>query len=228
MSIAGCLPASAATRHIVLLYDERIELPGLSLLDNEIVRTLRSGSTEPIEVYREVMDLSRFDSNSYKTRLRDFLQAKYANKKIDVAVAILPPAFDFLMAYGDLIFPGTPIVFCGVDRAQLGNRALPPNVRGVLIKREFAPTLELALRLHPATEGVVVVSGTSAFDARTPRAGARRIPPLREPGLFHLPFRTPVGPASCEAFAIALPKHRPLHDTVSRWHRPTLCYTRGR
>lgn len=166
MSIAGCLPASAATRHIVLLYDERIELPGLSLLDNEIVRTLRSGSTEPIEVYREVMDLSRFDSDSYKTRLRDFLQAKYANKKIDVAVAILPPAFDFLMAYGDLIFPGTPIVFCGVDRAQLGNRALPPNVRGVLIKREFAPTLELALRLHPATEGVVVVSGTSAFDAK--------------------------------------------------------------
>ena len=64
MSIAGCLPASAATRHIVLLYDERIELPGLSLLDNEIVRTLRSGSTEPIEVYREVMDLSRFDSDS--------------------------------------------------------------------------------------------------------------------------------------------------------------------
>ena len=106
------------------------------------------------------MDLSRFDWRTLnKTRLRDFLQAKYANKKIDVAVAILPPAFDFLMAYGDLIFPGTPIVFCGVDRAQLGNRDLPPNVRGVLIKREFAPTLELALRLHPATEGVVVVSG---------------------------------------------------------------------
>ena len=35
---------------------------------------------------------------------------------------------------------------------------------GVLIKREFALTLELALRLHPETEGVVVVSGTSDFD----------------------------------------------------------------
>ena len=164
MSITGCLPVSAATRHIVLLFDERVELPGLSLLDAELVRTLRSNSTEPVEVYREAMDLSRFGSSSYKTFLRDFLRAKYADRKIDVAVAVMAPAFDFLLAYGDLIFPGTPIVFCGLDRRQLGTRTLPPNVYGVLVKREFAPTLELALRLHPTTEDVVVVSGTSEFD----------------------------------------------------------------
>ena len=67
------------------------------------------------------------------------------------------------MTYGNLIFPGASVVFCGLDRRQLGARSLPPNMYGVLI-REFAPTLELALRLHPATEGVVVVSGTSDFD----------------------------------------------------------------
>jgi signal transduction histidine kinase len=166
MLIAGCSPVSAATRHILLLFDERVELPGLSLLDAELVRTLRSNSTEPIEVYREAMDLSRFSSNSYKTLLRDFLRAKYADKKIDVAVAVMVPAFDFLLTYGDMIFPGTPIVFCGLDKRQLGTRSLPPNMYGVLIKREFAPTLELALRLHPTTEDVVVVSGTSDFDTR--------------------------------------------------------------
>jgi signal transduction histidine kinase len=164
MSITGCLPASAATRHIVLLFDERVELPGLSLLEAEFVHTLRFNATEPIEVYREAMDLSRFSSDSYKTILRDFLRAKYADKKIDVAVAIMAPALDFLMTYGDLIFPGASVVFCGLDRRQFGARSLPPNMYGVLIKREFAPTLELALRLHPATEGVVVVSGTSDFD----------------------------------------------------------------
>jgi signal transduction histidine kinase len=164
MLIAGCLPASAATRHIVLLFDERVELPGLSLLEAELVRTLRSNSTEPIEVYREAMDLSRFSSNSYKTLLRDFLRAKYADKKIDVAVAVMDPAFQFLLANGDLIFPGTPIVFCGLDKRQLGTHSLPPNVYGALIEREFAPTLELVLRLHPTTENIVVVAGTSEFD----------------------------------------------------------------
>ena len=97
MLISGCLPVSAATRHIVLLFDERVELPGLSLLEAELVRTLRSNSSEPIEVYREAMDLSRFSSSSYKTLLRDFLRTKYADKKIDVAVAIMAPAFEFLV-----------------------------------------------------------------------------------------------------------------------------------
>ena len=164
MSIICCSPASAATRHIVLLFDERVELPGLALLEAEFVHTLRSNSADPVEIYREAMDLSRFSSDSYKAYLRDFLRAKYGDKKIDVAVAIMAPALDFLMMYGDLIFPGTPIVFCGLDRRQLGTRSLPPNMYGVLIKREFAPTLELALHLHPATEGVAVVSGTSDFD----------------------------------------------------------------
>jgi signal transduction histidine kinase len=164
MTITGCSPVSAATRHIVLLFDERVELPGLSLLEAEFVHTLRSSSAEPVEIYREAMDLSRFSSDSYKVLLRDFLRAKYADKKIDVAVAIMAPALDFLMAYGNLIFPQTPIVFCGLDRGQLGTRSLTPNTFGVLIKREYAPTLELALRLHPKTERVVVVSGTSDFD----------------------------------------------------------------
>jgi signal transduction histidine kinase len=166
MLISGCLPVSAATRHIVLFFDERVELPGLSLLEAELVRTLRSNSNEPIEVYREAMDLSRFSSSSYRTLLRDFLHAKYADKKIDVAIAVMAPAFDFLLANGDLTFPGTPIVFSGLDRQQLANRSLPPNVYGVLIKREFAPTLDLVLRLHPTTEHVVVVAGTSDFDNR--------------------------------------------------------------
>jgi signal transduction histidine kinase len=139
-------------------------LPGLSLLDAELVNTLRANSTEPVEIYREAMDLSRFSSNSYKALLRDFLRTKYADKKIDVVVAVMAPAFDFLLTHGDLIFSGTPIVFCGLDRMQLGTRSLPSNAYGVLVKREFAPTVELALRIHPNTKRFVVVAGTSEFD----------------------------------------------------------------
>jgi hypothetical protein len=112
------------------------------------------------------MDLSRFGSNSYQLLLRDFLQAKYADKKIDVAIAIFSPSLDFLLNYGSVIFPGTPIVFCGVDKTELGSRLLPPNFRGILLKREFAPTVEIALSLHPKTERAVVVAGASDFDTR--------------------------------------------------------------
>jgi two-component system cell cycle sensor histidine kinase/response regulator CckA len=110
------------------------------------------------------MDLSRFGSASYTPFLRDVLKRKYENKKIDVAVGVMSPSLNFLLAFGAEIFPGTPIIFCGVDKRQLGDRVLPPHVRGVLLKREFERTLGLALHLHRATEKVVVVSGSSEFD----------------------------------------------------------------
>jgi hypothetical protein len=44
----------------------------------------------------------------------------------------MAPALYFLLNYRDAIFPGTPMVFCGLDRAQLGTRLLPPTAHGVL------------------------------------------------------------------------------------------------
>jgi PAS domain S-box-containing protein len=163
---AGAHAAFSASRQVVVLYDERTDLPGLSVLDASLVNTLIAGSPEPIDVYRESMDLSRFDSAAYRALLRDYLRTKYSGKKIDVVVSVLGPSLRFLLSEGDPIFPGAPIVFCGLDRRELGGQQLPSNVTGVLLKREFLSTLELALRLHPDTKRVVFVAGTSEFDSR--------------------------------------------------------------
>jgi signal transduction histidine kinase len=148
-----------------MLFDERPELPGLAAMSDELERTLAAGSGDRVELYREAMDLSRFGSKTYESVLRDTLRAKYADKKIDVVVAFYPGALDFLLTHGSEIFPGAPIVFCGIDRRELGDRSLPPDVHGVLVKREFAPTVEIALRIHPDTKQITVVAGTSEFDA---------------------------------------------------------------
>jgi hypothetical protein len=87
--------ASSATRQVVMLFDERPELPGLAVLDAEFARTLTSNSQDHVELYRESMDLSRFGSRTYKDFLRDALRTKYADKKIDVVVAFLGPALIF-------------------------------------------------------------------------------------------------------------------------------------
>jgi hypothetical protein len=43
---------------------------------------------------------------------------------------------------------------------------LRANITGVVVKRVFAPTLDLARRLHPETRHVFVVGGVSPFDRR--------------------------------------------------------------
>jgi len=155
----------AQARRVVLLYDERTELPGLSILDARLVQTLSAG-LPGVEIYRESMDLSRFPSDRYPRLLRDFLRAKYAGTRVDVVIAALGPALDFMLAHGPEVFPGASTVFCGIDRRDLSARRLPPDVTGVILKREFAPTLQLALRLQPKTRHVVLVAGSSEFDRR--------------------------------------------------------------
>jgi hypothetical protein len=61
-------------------------------------------------------------------------------------------------------FPAAPIVFCGIDRREVEKRDPGPNATGVLVKREFKPTLDLALRLHPDTRQVYFIAGTSGFN----------------------------------------------------------------
>ncbi len=163
---AGALAASNETHRVVVLYDERTDLPGLGAIDDSLVRTLVAGSPTPIEIYREEMDLSRVGSDSYLPALRDHLRAKYAGKKIDVAIAVMGPSLDFLLNYGNVVFPAAPIVFGGLDAREMRGRLLPAHATGVLVRREFAPTLELALKLHPDTKRIVFVGGTSEFDTR--------------------------------------------------------------
>ena len=112
-------PAAAQVRRVVLLYDERTELPGLAILDARLVRTLRAGAPG-VEVYREAMDLSRFQSDGYQHLLKDYLREKYADKRIDVVIAALGPALDFMLAHGPEVYPGASVVFCGIDRRDLG------------------------------------------------------------------------------------------------------------
>ena len=166
----GAPPAAAGTKRLVLLFDERPGLPGLAALDTGFIRTLTANASHHLEIYREAMDLSLFGTDAtYHARLRDFLVTKYAHKQIDVAIAVMGPALDFLLNHGDGIFPGAPIIFCGVDKREISDRSLPPHVSGIFVKRNFSRTIEIALNLHPEVQRIVVVAGTSEFDARVLR-----------------------------------------------------------
>ena len=93
--IAGASPASTAARQVFVLFDERLDLPGVAALDAQFVSTLTSSSQDQIAIYHEIMDLSRFDSEDYRALLKNYLRDKYADKKIDVAVACFGPAVSF-------------------------------------------------------------------------------------------------------------------------------------
>jgi signal transduction histidine kinase len=158
--------ASAQEEHkrVLLLYDEDTRLPGLAILDQSLRSTLNEGLGNGVEFFTESMNVSQFTDVHDEEVLREYYAKKYRDRKLDLIVGMMGPAFDFLLRHGDGTFPGVPIVFCGADAADIQGTALPGHVTGILVKRVFAPTIDVLLRLQPETRRIVVVAGTSPFD----------------------------------------------------------------
>ena len=154
----------APRKGVLLLYDENGDFTGLANLDRSLKASLGNGIPEGPDVYTEFMDVSRFRDEGYETTLRDFYRRKYAGKKLDLMIGVMAPSLEFLLKHGAAISPGTPIVFCGIDSRELAGRNLASHMTGVLVKREFKPTLQTALRLQPNTRQVFFVAGTSPFN----------------------------------------------------------------
>ena len=165
--------AAEARSNILLVFDEDKDFPGLSIINRGLRESFREGLQGDVEFFSESLNLSQFKDARYDDTLREHFRRKYAGKRIDLIVAVLEPSLDFLLRHGAALFPGVPIVVCGADSSDIAGLRLPPNVGGVLVKRDFAPTLDRALRLQPDTREVFVVGGASRFDRRVQEIARR-------------------------------------------------------
>lgn len=156
----------AKKKSVLIIYDERDKLPGLAVLDKSIRAGLLGANAFNVEIYSENLDRSRFPGKEYDDILADYFRDKYASKKLDAVIAVMGPSLDFAVAHADEFAAATPIIFCGVDKREIESRHLGPNVTGLLMRREFKGTLDLALKLQPQTRRVIFISGSSAFDQR--------------------------------------------------------------
>ena len=162
---AASEPVAQGPKRIMILYDEdKDSLPGLASIDRTLRESFRTRLGHDVEIISESLALLQFEQEGYDALVADFYRRKYAGSPPDLIVAVLEPSLDFLLRHADTVFPGVPIVFSGVDASTFEGKGLPGNVTGVLVKRTFSPTLQIALRLQPETRNAFVVGGASTFD----------------------------------------------------------------
>jgi len=150
---------------VVVLYPERADgRPANELTDQSLRAAFAAGAPGPILTRNEYLVLSRFQDAGGRKALADFLKKKYAGDKIDLVMAVLGPSLAFALEHRHEIFPGVPIVFMAVDQQEVEKQKLPADVIGVPIKLDLAATLGVALRLHPKTRQVLVITGSAPFD----------------------------------------------------------------
>ena len=157
-------------KRLVVLYWDNKEFPGNVRFEESFKTRLQLGQRQDVEYYPEYFEYSRFPEEKHILSFRDYLRAKYAPRTVDVVVASADAPLDFLLHYRSELFPNSPIVFVANNPPKPEALAPWPGATGIHYRNAYHDTLDLALRLHPQTRQVFVVSGTQQRDRRFEKA----------------------------------------------------------
>ena len=116
-----------------------------------------AGSADHTSVYAEHLDFSRFGGNQYDDLLRSYLREKYRSRPIGLLVAQGASSLEFLLRSRGELWPGTPIVFAGIDEETGKRLNFPPGVTGVLYQRTFRNIVTSAQALLPNLKRIALV-----------------------------------------------------------------------
>jgi signal transduction histidine kinase len=151
---------------VVVLYWESKDSVGNISFDKGLQAGLLADPSAKWELFSEYLDSTRFPGEHQTELLHEYLREKYKNQKIDVVVATPDPALDFLFKYRSDLFSNTPIVFVAVKRPAPEILRSGPGLTGIIRANTHRKTLDLALKLHPETKDVFVISGSPEHDKR--------------------------------------------------------------
>ncbi len=111
-----------------------------------------------IDYHIEYMDTKFHIPEVLFPQLEQLYRAKYEGCHFDLIITIDDNALNFLLPRRDLLFPGVPIVFCGLNNYTESRVEGIQGITGVAEAIDLVGTIELALDLHPGTRYVAVVN----------------------------------------------------------------------
>jgi signal transduction histidine kinase len=164
-----------APKRVVVLYWDNKEFPGNVRFEESFKAQLQLDRRQDVEYFPEYFEASRFPEQNTAVHFRNFLQAKYANRTVDVVVASADAPLKFLLEYRNELFSKSPIVFVANELPKPDVLTAAVGATGIHYKIAYRETVDLALRLHPGTKHVYVVSGTQQQDRRFEKAAQQEL-----------------------------------------------------
>jgi signal transduction histidine kinase len=177
-SFATAAPKPATD--ILVLYSNSRLLPANVEIDRGLHEVIENRSDLNVRLFTEFLDEPSFSGAAYEHTVALYLQEKYSARPPSVVVVAGEEGLGFLLRHRAELFEQVPVVHLAVAReVLLANEPLPDGFVGSDAGYDPLGTIRLALRLHPDTRRVIIITGVSEMD----RVGAvtlrKRIPELK-------------------------------------------------
>src|SRR5262245_26921809 len=164
----SCAIAAAAQspRRILIMSGADPNHPGFSVMTQAIVTTVRNASPTRVELLYELQEHFVTPQPAIDDeRMAKYLQQKYDGQKIDLILGLVAPRYGAILQTDSQLFANVPKVFIDYEHVRGATLAQGgPHSTGVWVKKDVEGTLQIALRLQPNAEKVVVVAGSGTVD----------------------------------------------------------------
>lgn len=125
------------------------------------IRDTFAASDPGIQISTEYLDSRRYPKSDLSRRIREFLLEKLNGTTPDLVMVSDNNALELVLEQRNRLFPGIPIVFCGINDFSPAMISSCPDITGVAEDLSIVETVNLALRLHPDTGEIVVIGRTT-------------------------------------------------------------------
>jgi signal transduction histidine kinase len=156
-------PEVKEVKRVLVFYEMGLSSPAVALIDHEMIATLE-GSHYQIELYREYLETTLFDTPAAQAALRESYIRKYQDRRPDLIIALGPSPLQFMVDAHEKFFTDIPIVFGGTSEPQADNPKLDQHFTGCWETFEPEKTLDVALRLQRGSRHIAVVGGVLSYD----------------------------------------------------------------
>lgn len=114
---------------------------------------------QQIHLTVEDMDTKRVTADQeYFNKLYEVYRYKFRDRKFDLVICSDDAAFRFLEQFHQQLFPGTPVIFCGVNYFEDEMLKDQPLFTGVVEMYDIRGTIQAALRIHPNTKNIYIIN----------------------------------------------------------------------
>lgn len=176
VSILPFFASPCSATNILVLHSYHREYPWTASIDKGMKEVLNHEFPDAT-LFVEYMDSKRHPQEEVFPGLRSLLAGKYAAKDLDIILCSDDNALDLLLTHHNELFPGVPVVFCGINDFAAARLADRTGITGVTENHDLQGILELTLRLHPQTETVAIISDVTRT-GREMRTQLHAIEPL--------------------------------------------------
>lgn len=119
-----------------------------------------------VDLYFEYMDSRRHDYTKVLSYSKELCSAKYQDFQFDVIICSDFGAFHLFLDNRDLLFPGAPMVFCGMENFNDSMLQGHKSVTGVVEDYDYKSTIGTALKFHPSVRQIILISEDTSAVAR--------------------------------------------------------------